>query len=290
MLSRQVVNDHLIQAICLLIPVDDYLGYVDYSRAHLDGLSTVVRLRGGHNKVGQSVKGMGPNLQTSLLVVKSLLISHMQTSLNPEHLPLNILPPAFHILIRANAITTPAIEILLSFSTWLTTHRQKQAHLIPVWRHQSTTPLTAIEKCLFAALLCLADDLSGMGVHPAAIIFRQPKKRAEMLLSVREFWTDPMLSDLVIWLSMVVTAPRNAGITPWGVQRELFRRIILGRPDLRGWADVRGVLQGFFFEEGRAGVWQVVWGEMTPIFLHQEIERSLSSSATIGASPGNRRP
>jgi hypothetical protein len=217
---------------------------------------------------------MGPNLQTSLLVSKSLLLSHMQTSIKPESMrasrpPPNAgfldtcvtlnLPPGLLTLIHTGYLSHASVEILLSFSSWLSTHRSTDPSLTPVWRYSSSGPLCAVEKCLFTALLCLADDLSGMGLHPAAMIFRQPRKRAEMLLAVHELWTHRALADCLVWLVMVITTPRNPGITPFSGQRELFSRIVLSRPDLTCWADVEGVLRCFFYEESRAPSWKATW-------------------------------
>ncbi|KAL5339671.1 hypothetical protein BJX70DRAFT_397614 [Aspergillus crustosus] len=203
MLSRQEVNDFLIQAICLLIPIDDYLG---------------------------------PNI-------------------NP--------PLASTSLISTGYLTPASTEILLSFSSWLTAHRGSNPALIPVWRYSTTYPLTPLERCLFTALLCLADDLSGMGVHPAAIIFRQPEKRAEMLLAVRELWRDTLLADLLLWMAMVITTPRNPEIPPWAVQRELFCGIVSARRDLESWSNVGAALRCFFYEEARAPFWKVTWNAYT---------------------------
>ncbi|KAL2834776.1 hypothetical protein BJY01DRAFT_259398 [Aspergillus pseudoustus] len=315
MLSRQEVDDLLIQAICLLIPIDDYLGYVDYSQVHLDGLEVVVRARGGHEMVGQSVAGMSQNLQTSLLVSRSLLLSHIQTSLghhvpltgagaattttttdrlNPSSLlpsletPLGVelelellnLPVGFTHLLSTGHLTAASIPILKSFSAWLHTHSATPASQIPVWRYNSPSPhqhphrhqqhLTAVEKCLFAALLCYADDISGMGLHPAALLFRQPKKRAGMLLQVPQLWADCGLADFVLWLAMVITVPRDPGITPWEVQRKLFRRIFEMRgQDGCAWADIESRLRCFFSDKGRAAVWEATWNAL---YLYNQLK------------------
>ncbi|KAL4784115.1 hypothetical protein BJX76DRAFT_232988 [Aspergillus varians] len=282
MLARQTVDDLLIQALCLLIPIDDYLGYVDYSQAHLDGIETVVRARGGHDQVGQSIPGMAENLQTSLLVSKSLLLSHIQTSLSHTAPPvahdrldpelflentLDRLPIGFTHLIQTGHLTTGSILILQSFSAWLYTHGETHPSQIPVWRYSAPQRLNPVEKCLFAALLCFADDISCMGFHPAALIFRQPKKRAEMLLAVSELWADPVLADCLLWLAMVITTPRNLGITPFEVQGRLFQRIFEMRAGYCEWECVEPGLRYFFYDDGRAVVWEQTWNALYNEYL-----------------------
>ncbi|KAL2816701.1 hypothetical protein BJX63DRAFT_387132 [Aspergillus granulosus] len=153
MLSRGVIDDLLIQAICLLIPIDDYLGYVDYSQVHLDGLEVVVRARGGYDTVGQSVPGMSHNLQTSLLVVRSLLLPHIQTSLHyapPPGVPGSLhpisfletplelgLPTGFTHLIPTGHLSTGLILILQNFSAWIHTHSHTLAAQTPIWRYSA---------------------------------------------------------------------------------------------------------------------------------------------------------
>ncbi|RDW67245.1 uncharacterized protein DSM5745_09111 [Aspergillus mulundensis] len=274
MLGRQIVDDVLIQALCLLIPIDDYLGYVDFSQVHLDGLETVVDARGGLAQIGQSVPGMDANLQTSLLVSKSLLSTHIQTSLAYNATPaaeaaslyptLSVqstldLPIGFQHLTHTGHLSTNSVPILQSFSAWLRTHGTTDPALIPVWRYSAPAHLTPIEKCLFAALLCFADDLSCMGFHPAAIIFRQPRKRAEMLLAVPELWRDPALADFAVWMALVVTTPRNLGIAPLTVQRALFCKIFETRPGTYEWVHIDTALQSFFYDQGRARVWEGTW-------------------------------
>ncbi|KAL4902709.1 hypothetical protein BDW74DRAFT_180411 [Aspergillus multicolor] len=274
MLGRQVVDDLLIQALCLLIPIDDYLGYVDFSQAHLDGLETVVRARGGLAQVGQSVPGMGPNLQTSLLVSKSLVSTHIQTSLAYTTAPATEtarlfpslsaqstldLPIGFQRLIHTGHLSTNSVPILQSFSAWLGTHGDTPPTQIPVWRYSAPAQLTAIEKCIFAALLCFADDLSCMGFHPAAIVFRQPQKRAEILLAVPALWSDPALADFALWMALVITTPRNLGIAPIGVQRTLFCRVFDTRSESCVWEDVDTALHCFFYDPDRAKIWEGTW-------------------------------
>ncbi|EAW14874.1 uncharacterized protein ACLA_002850 [Aspergillus clavatus NRRL 1] len=288
MLSQQIVDDVLISALYRLIPIDDYLGYVDYSRVHLHGFETVIRIRGGYDRVGQSVPAISKDMQMSVLVARSLLLIHLQTSLI-EGLPPDIircpettwlrgieliLPPGFVGLISAGHLSHSSIEILLSFSEWLGKYRGLDPGSIPVWRYSSSGELTAVEKCIFVGLLCLADDVGYMGMHPAAIIFRQPKKRAEMLLAVKELWNDPSLADCLLWLWTVITIPQNPGITPVLAQRELFSKILTLRDGLSDWNVIRAVLRRFFYEDSRAPAWENAWTVM-----HDEAQKTPASSS-----------
>ncbi|PYI37013.1 hypothetical protein BP00DRAFT_327989, partial [Aspergillus indologenus CBS 114.80] len=277
------VTDLLISALTLLITVDDYLANVAYSRAHTAGFEAVIRARGGEAAVGSSVPAISQDLRMAANVARSLLVLHLQTSLssNPDSsqaespsssppappptldtytLPQRPdIPQGFTTLLTHHRITGASLALLASFHDWHDRYLlvDDPSH-IPVWRHTAAHPLNPVEKCIFVALLCLADDVSHMGLHPAAVIFRQPKKRAEMLLAVPRLWTDAVLRDCVVWLWMVITTPRNRGLTPLRVQRGLWARIEEVRGDLRAWewAEVERVLRGFVFDGRRAGVWE----------------------------------
>ncbi|PYH85362.1 hypothetical protein BO82DRAFT_389486 [Aspergillus uvarum CBS 121591] len=284
------VTDLLISALTLLVTVDDYLSNVAYSRAHTAGFEAVIRARGGEAQVGSSVPAISQDLRMAANVARSLLVLHMQTSLSsppspssqaeslspPPSYPPTLdtynlnqsldIPKGFATLLTQNRITPASLSILASFHDWHDRYLLvDDPSNIPVWRHSASHPLNPVEKCIFVALLCLADDVSHMGLHPAAVIFRQPKRRAEMLLAVPRLWTDVVLRDCLVWLWMVITTPRNRGLTPVRVQRGLWDRIIKEvRGDLRGWgwAEVERVLRGFVFDGRRAGVWEGTWWRM----------------------------
>ncbi|OJK03484.1 hypothetical protein ASPACDRAFT_49652 [Aspergillus aculeatus ATCC 16872] len=271
------VTDLLISALTLLITVDDYLANVAYSRAHTAGFEAVIRARGGESQVGSSVPAISQDLRMAANVARSLLVLHMQTSLSPDEKespsPPRAYPPTldtyilnqtldipkgFSTLLKQGRITPASLEILASFHDWHDRYLLvDDPSNIPVWRHSASHPLNRVEKCIFVALLCLADDVSHMGLHPAAVIFRQPRKRAEMLLAVPQLWTDDGLKDCLVWLWMVITTPRNRGLTPVRVQRGLWERILREvRGDLHTWGKVERVLRGFVFDGRRAGVWE----------------------------------
>ncbi|RAK81752.1 uncharacterized protein BO72DRAFT_482924 [Aspergillus fijiensis CBS 313.89] len=285
-LATGQVTDLLISALTLLITVDDHLANVAYSRAHTAGFEAVIRARGGESQVGSSVPAISQDLRTAANVARSLLVLHMQTSLSSEESesespspPPNPptgdwdtytltqtldIPKGFAALLKQGRITPASLEILASFHDWHDRYLLvDDPSNIPVWRHSASRPLNRVEKCIFVALLCLADDVSHMGLHPAAVIFRQPRKRAEMLLAVPPLWTDGALKDCLVWLWMVITTPRNRGLTPVRVQRGLWERITREvRGDLQAWGEVERVLRGFVFDGRRAGVWEATFGRL----------------------------
>ncbi|KUL87449.1 hypothetical protein ZTR_04745 [Talaromyces verruculosus] len=265
-LSQHQVDDVLIQGIALLIPVDDYLGHYEFGTVHLNGMREVVKLRGGLDAVGSSNENaFGKNLRMSTLVTLSMVEFQVQTAttngttLRPEgemlySLPVlgeaaQGLPPGFRELADYGYLSEEAIRILRDFSQWLTRCKESESAVLRTWRYFTSVNLNNLEKCICVTLACLADDLSAMGNHPAALIFRKPQQRAEVLAAVSELWNDPLLIQCVIWMCTVVVTPQNRQIISREKQLQLLRsdfsmihlvKLIGNRPGLWHWLDSLG--------------------------------------------------
>ncbi|GFF59192.1 hypothetical protein IFM46972_11315 [Aspergillus udagawae] len=298
-LSQQQVDDVLIQGMALLIPVDDYLGHYEFGPVHLNGMREVVKLRGGFDAVGSSDENaFGRNLRMSLLVTQSMVEFHVQTAItnSPTSLakgellyPLPVsweaaqdLPPGFRDLARYRYLSDEAIGIVRDFSHWLTRSKESESTVRQTWRCSMSCDLNNLEKCICVALACLADDLSAMGTHPAALIFRKPQRRAEALGAVTEVWNDPLLIECVIWMCTVVATPQNRQIFSRAKQRQLLRRSILQRYWASGWKDIRRILQRFFYDPSRETDWEEAWNIALAGLTEMENEeiRYLGSTST----------
>ncbi|EAW10829.1 uncharacterized protein ACLA_053030 [Aspergillus clavatus NRRL 1] len=276
-LSRRQVDDVLIQAITLLIPVDDYLGHAEYGPVHLKGLNDVVQLRGGFGAIGTSDEAaFGSNLRMSVQVTMSLVEFHLQTNMNQEsdtivgpvsapsspselQIKASGLPPGFRDLIDQGCISDQMIDVLYSFMDWSIKGREIDPSARGTWRCSTARDLNNLEKCIVVTLACLADDISAMGTHPATIIFRKPKQRAAMLARVAEVWDNPLFVDCVIWMCTVVSTPRNRDILCREAQRRLLLKAIRCRYCALQWGDIRQVLERFIYESGRAADWEEAW-------------------------------
>ncbi|KAF7166136.1 hypothetical protein CNMCM5623_010013 [Aspergillus felis] len=275
-LSRQQVDDVLIQGMALLLPVDDYLGHYEFGPVHLNGMREVVKLCGGFDAVGNSDEtAFGRNLRMSLLVTQSMVEFHVHTAIinSPNALaygelayPLPVsgeaaqdLPPGFRDLARYRYLSEEAIGIVRDFSYWLTRSKESEPTVRQTWRCTMSCDLNNLEKCICVTLACLADDLSAMGTHPAALIFRKPQRRAEALGAVAEVWNDPLLIECVIWMCTVVATPQNRQIISREKQRQLLRRSIQQRYSVTNWNDIRQILQRFFYDPTREKDWEEAW-------------------------------
>ncbi|KAL4875319.1 hypothetical protein BJY04DRAFT_202456 [Aspergillus karnatakaensis] len=272
-LSNGVIDDVFISALSLLICIDDYLGHVEYSRAHLAGLDAVVEARGGYDYLGTSIPAMKRDIQVSTLIVRSLLLFHTLNDESPmqeimfqaQALDTDIqldLPQGFIDLLRRGQLTRSSMEFLQDFSAWRKKHRGQDPKNAPVWR--SPVPLdklTALEKCIFVGLICLADDTSHMSLHPSAAMYRQAKKRADMVCNMHHVWSDPTLTECLMWLWFVILTPRNAEHTLEAIQSELFTRLLSLNGDLLKfeWVNTQSLLRRFFYDEGRAPAWRTTW-------------------------------
>ena len=156
-LSRRQVDDVLIQAICLLIPVDDYLGYVEFGPVHLKGLQDVVRIRGGFEQVGSSDgRAFGKNLRMSMLVVTSMVEFHMQTNISDQALETLIksrmtldqppdlktrvskLPRGFQKLLFSGFISDEIMVIVESYTAWRYKVEDMDTATRETWRYSSS--------------------------------------------------------------------------------------------------------------------------------------------------------
>ncbi|KAF7122632.1 hypothetical protein CNMCM5793_000657 [Aspergillus hiratsukae] len=275
-LSRQGVDDVLIQGMALLIPIDDYLGHYEFGPVHLKGMREVVKLRGGFDAVGSSDENaFGRNLRMSTLVTSSLAEFHVQTTIRNDPTPLANgefphplpvweetaldLPPGFRDLARCGYLSEETIGIVRDFSDWLIRSKESKPTARQTWRCSMSRDLNNLEKCICVTLACLADDLSAMGTHPAALIFRKPQRRAEVLAAVAEVWNDPLLIKCVIWMCTVIATPQNPQIISRDKQRQLLRKSILQRYSASNWNDIQPVLQRFFYDSSRENDWIDAW-------------------------------
>ncbi|PKX92355.1 uncharacterized protein P174DRAFT_512966 [Aspergillus novofumigatus IBT 16806] len=245
-LSRQQVDDVLIQGMALLIPVDDYLGHYEFGPVHLNGMREVVKLRGGFDAVGSSDENaFGRNLRMSLLVTQSMVDFPCNWGL-PSPLPVREetaldLPPGFRDLARYRYLSEEAVGIIRGFSHWLTRSKESEPTVRQTWRCSMSRNLNNLEKCICVTLACLADDLSAMGTHPAALIF--------LLAAVAEVWNDPLLTECVIWIRII---SRDK-------QRHLLRRAIQQRYSASDWNHVRRIMQRFLYDPSREKDWEEAW-------------------------------
>jgi hypothetical protein len=275
-LARQQADDVLIQGMALLIRVDDYLGHYEFGPVHLNGMREVVKLRGGFDAVeSPDENAFGRNLRMSLLVTQSMVEFHVQTTITNgpssigtgelayllpvrEETALDLLP-GFRDLARNGYLSEEAIGIVGDFSHWLTRIKESDPTTRQTWRCSISKNLNNLEKCICVTLACLADDLSAMGTRPAALIFRKPQRRAEVLAAVAEVWNDPSLIDCVICMCTVVATPQNRQIISREKQRQLLRRSILQRYSASNWNDIRQNLQRLFYDPSRENDWEEAW-------------------------------
>jgi hypothetical protein len=282
MLATNTIDDVLVHALSLLIPIDDHLGMDKYSKTHVAGFRAVIQARGGFDQVGQSVPAMREAVVALALIAQSLLVCYEDTlprvslehfarsggdsgAFPGRHTPSD-LPRGFTDLIQRGYLSPTTIEILKSFSAWHNTYLYHDTHGAPTWLSSTRTPsnLTHLEKCIFISLRCLADDMSAMALHPASQILRKTEKRAEMLLSLAYSGpslrtADCVLTDCYMWLSFVICAPVASEVGVDNMHEEVFRALLLPVVVERGlcdWEDFQRALCCFFYDERRAAGWQ----------------------------------
>lgn len=169
------------------------------------------------------------------------------------------LPRGFRILALTNHLSCTMLGILVEFNQWLLNLDLAEAENLPTWRHDIPAGLTNFEKCVFVALLCLADDLTTMGSHILSPLWRKAKYRAEEILNADELWNDPRCADCMLWTATVIALPRKD--IPHDMLALLQTKILASRPDVTSSAHVESILSQFFFPALRSSVWLYSWAK-----------------------------
>ncbi|KAK5056701.1 hypothetical protein LTR84_012233 [Exophiala bonariae] len=274
-LSQRKIDDVLIQAVTLLIPVDDHLGYTEFSQAHLAGIETMIECRGGLALVGSSEPAIGVQLATLV----SISTTKLSINTSPQKLyaksplvypsipfspsiceEISRLPSGFADLALSGQISIEMIRIIIAFDLWLQDLSNSPDRTDRgAWRFTVPSGLNDIEKHICIALLCLADDVTSMGLYYGALIFRKPQKRAESLFNNASLWHSQEQADTIVWLATVITTPLRPELAPFKARLLLYERILRARPLLKQWVNVEVILRRFFYCEERERTWKDSW-------------------------------
>ncbi|RAH40455.1 uncharacterized protein BO95DRAFT_518698 [Aspergillus brunneoviolaceus CBS 621.78] len=303
-LSAQRVDDVLLHSLCTMISVDECLGFHESRAVHLKGLQNIMRVRESPTRASQltlSGSSAGPGmlprhspLGKVVLVNRIMVEFHLKMSLGfqrevdpspilsnkPPRLLLSpgpatdatsvedLLPPGFQDLARSGRLTPTVVNLLSDFSSWFYSGMGTDVTTRETWRCLTFTPSDSLEQCISIALVSLADDLSALGSHPCAVIFRQAEQRARLLRSLSSLFDEPWFQELGIWIITVIATPPRTSRLPWLVKMEVLGMVILvprsprsGGFSYRSIDQIEGVLRRFFFDESRADDWRRAWKE-----------------------------
>ncbi|KPI42687.1 uncharacterized protein AB675_2049 [Cyphellophora attinorum] len=312
-LSKGVVDDVLIQGVGLLIPIDDHLGYTDFTQAHLNGIERMIQRRGGLDKVGSSEPSIGLQLAMMVSISTTKLSINTAPATHSRSLPMDSadtsslsypigpalapslafevsrLPSGFANLVSKGLLSLEMIAILAEFETWLATlNRLPDDGPEPMaYRFAVPSGLTDLEKHICTALICLTDDLTSMGTFYAALVFRKPLKRTKMLFEdLPNLWFSHGNDheDVLVWLATVITTPRRPDLAPTEMRKTFYEQLILRNTRLRSWNNVEQILGRFFYPKRRAWAWMESWEDI----YRQHSEKTTqvgSSTALVSSTP-----
>jgi hypothetical protein len=312
-LSKGVVDDVLIQGVGLLIPIDDHLGYTDFTQAHLNGIERMIQRRGGLDKVGSSEPSIGLQLammvsiSTTKLSINTAPAAHsrprsidsvgtpsLSYPIGPALAPslaseVSRLPSGFANLVSKGTLSLEMIAILAEFETWLANlDRLPDDGPEPMaYRFAVPSGLTDLEKHICTALICLTDDLTSMGTFYAALVFRKPLKRTKMLLEdLPNLWYSHGSNhqDVLVWLATVIATPRRPDLAPAEMRQALYEQLMLRNTCLSSWKNVQQILGRFFFPNRRAWAWMEGWEDTYRQQLDSTIQIG-SSTALVSSTP-----
>ncbi|GIJ92451.1 hypothetical protein Asppvi_011433 [Aspergillus pseudoviridinutans] len=297
-LSKGQVDDVLIQIICIMISVDEYLGFSEYRSVHLKGFRDVVRIREASDTPGRSTSSLDPSsnakhqsmamlvhtskkmvefhLESNLVLFRDTMVVPTVTFPPPSSVPdiekrMAGLPPGLMVLVRSGILTEKMTDLLQDFSFWFYQGMGMDPTNRESWRYSNFKPENRLEQCISMALLCLADDLSSMGTHPCAVIFRQTKQRVQFLSSFTELWASPLLAECMIWMCTVIAIPRNRTLLAQDEQMALLRRSVRNKALLRYSGQIAAILQRFFYDQSREADWQEAWNLALTVTANQSL-------------------
>ncbi|EED23784.1 conserved hypothetical protein [Talaromyces stipitatus ATCC 10500] len=198
-LSSQQVDDALLDSLCTMISVDEYLGFSEYRAVHLKGLQDIMQVRKTRNANQQLTLSPAPmptaeeSAITMVVNMNRLMVEfHLQMNVGfyrkmatiPTPTPETLarfsdpalemramnLPPGFRDLICSALLTANILNLLDDFAAWFFKGMGTEAAYRETWRYSYFEPANGLENCISTALVCLADDLSALGSHPCAVI------------------------------------------------------------------------------------------------------------------------
>lgn len=279
-LEKQEVDDILILSICIAMTVDHHLGYTGFGEAHLKGIDTVIKMRGGFSSVGTSAPEIEDTFRYSAVLAISAVklateLESPQSTFPPfaslsDHLKSSdetnrhLLPAGFQSLISRQFFSQPMIEVLVSFQTWWAGQDETKAGASRSWRGITPPGLAKFEKAIFAVLSCLGDDVSGIGTQHEGPMWRRTKQRMKTIENETMLWEQGEFSNLLIWLVTIVASPRQIDTCPVEQRNILLDKTMELRPDLKDINAVERILRGFFFRESCATAWRQVWESRLP--------------------------
>lgn len=270
-IAAKQVGDVLIFAISILILVDVFLRYTEFTLLHRKGLETMVEMSGGSERVGSTIKysvarqtlrmflasaRYTMNLsddailarQRGLLVYDPLLV-HRDIDILVRDLPVG-----FQSLAKSGYLSRQTIEALKVYQGRIL---EKIVKLWPIIDRPQV--LSDFERCIFVCLKFLIMDISYLGDQASTTIWRKTRQRAEEILAQQHLWTIPELSDCFFWIGTVITTPTRTSNTPRDIREQFQGRILSLRPDLQDSTDVEMVLERFFLPSQRQIAFKEAW-------------------------------
>lgn len=274
------VDDVLIFGIVLAIVIDIYFDHSAFVKVHLEGLRTIIQLRGGFGAIGNSDSGITLALRTVVLTVFNIAQFHINTTSDdqPQHADgvststliqesfakdQRKISSGFVDLAEWHLISTHMLEVIAAYSSWLSGLEPGAKIRIRPWSQLVPQGLNSLERCILVALACVAADLvEAESQNLSTLLLRKPAARARALLSLQCLWEDVRLINCTLWLAVIIAIPRQVETTPRKEMRLIQERLFSLRPELRQSYVVEQVLDRFVFPLERRRSILSTWAEI----------------------------
>lgn len=268
-LAAKAVGDVLILAVSYLIIIDDFLGYIQYGMLHLQGLETMIEMRGGYAAVMRSVTAdlhrkimhgfIGKALDAMKLNSRFALVTDQPIVRYPQPYigsqldeAVSKLPVGFQRLAEQRYLSNQTIEVLLEYRQAIADPAHySNVEILKLWRNSAPVSMNNLEKSIFIAMECLAADLS-YGVYQTSMpIWRKTRQRALKVLSLSTLWEVPEIIDCTVWIGSVIMTPTQIDNTPFDLRQQFQSLVIARRPEFANTEEVKRVLEDFFLPNAR---------------------------------------
>ena len=262
----------LIQGVNATLSTDAMLGNFEHVATHAKGMKALVAAR-GLSKLGDTHPLLAVTLKHQYNMIMTMLhlsiddaatefpdeVEHQdQSRLVALYLP--SLSVGFQTLATNGKLALPSVMLIADFMQWNEEQDNLQAEGkgTVAWKPTIPENLSAFERCVILAVVCLSEDKLEAGAH---FFHRRSVQTFDQFFDHHQD-ADQMITDSLIWvLSSLGTARNNRYIS------EEMRDAMLGKAFIRfdvmrEWASFENLLRRYHYEADSAQQLQQLWYEL----------------------------
>ena len=295
------VDDMLIQGVNATLSTDAMLGNFEHVATHAKGMKALVAAR-GLSKLGDTHPLLAVTLKHQYNMIMTMLhlsideavtdfpthikqydILKDQSSLESLNLPR--LPLGLQTLAMNGKLALPSILLITDFLQWNEEQDSLEAEgkRTAAWKPNIPENLSAFERCVLLAVVCLSEDKLEAGAH----FFHRRSVQTFDEFFDRYQDADQMISDCLIWvLSSLATALNNRYISE-EMRDTMLRKAWVRFDVMKDWASLENLLRQYHYQDGSAQRLHQLWCELEAGHGSEASSSDKESESSTDASDTN---